>query len=236
MVPPGSRVADIGTDQALLPRWLLSSGRATHCIASERDPARLARAGVARERHPLRHRLELRHGDGLSVLEPTDAVDVLVVAGLGARATCRILGRSNLGRLGIRRLLLQPQTAPASVRRWLLDRGFGIVEERLIEDGGRFYPIIAAEPGVRVPVEGPVLCEEDLLEVGPCLLRSGAPEVGRFWQEELRRNEEILALGAAGLGRAEAMRRRDLSRRILTALPGITSAPSGKTRRCACPR
>jgi len=218
MVPPGSRVADIGTDRALLPRWLLSSGRAIHCIASERDPERLARALGPRERHPFRDRLVLRCGDGLSVLTPADRVDVLVVAGLGARATCRILGHALLGGLGIRRLVLQPQTAPASVRRWLWDHGFGIVEERLIEEGPRFYPIMAAEPGASGPGGGPLLSPEDLLEVGPCLVRSGAPAVERFWRGELLRNEEILALGAAGRGREEAMRRRDLSRRILRTL------------------
>ena len=35
MVPHGSRVADIGTDHALLPRMLLSGGRAAHCIARD---------------------------------------------------------------------------------------------------------------------------------------------------------------------------------------------------------
>ena len=35
MVPRDSRVADIGTDHAILPRRLLSSGRAAHCIASD---------------------------------------------------------------------------------------------------------------------------------------------------------------------------------------------------------
>jgi len=218
MVPPGSRVADIGTDQALLPRWLLSCGRALHCIASERDPGRLARARGLRDRHPLRDRLELRSGDGASVLAPEDRVDVLIVAGLGARATCRILARADLERLGIRRLLLQPQTAPAFVRHFVLERGFGIVEERLIEDAGRFYPILAAEPGARAPGGRSSLSPDDLLEVGPCLLGSGSPALERFWRQELRRNEEILALETSGRGRAAAQRRRDLSRRILEAL------------------
>ncbi len=237
MVPPGSRVADIGTDQALLPRWLLSSDRASFCVASERDARRLDRARGFPAGHPLAGRLDLRSGDGLEVLEPSDRVDVVVVAGLGAEATCRILGRARLAHLGVRRLVLQPQTDPARVRRWLLDHGFRIVDERLVEEGGRFFPVIAAEPGPETEAEaaGP-LSREDLLELGPCLLRSGDPAVARYWQGELQRMERILCSATSGRGRSEALSRRDLARRILATLDRITSELCGRTLPSGCPR
>jgi tRNA (adenine22-N1)-methyltransferase len=219
MVPDGSRVADIGTDHGLLPRMLLASGRAAHCIATDcaRGPRQqlvdFARRGTFVEK------LEFRSGFGLRVLGPDDRLDVVVLSGLGARAVTRILDDRPPAELGPVRLLLQPQSEPALVRRWLFDREFAIVEEKLIKDRERFYVVIAAEPGPGpFGCEHPVLDRSEIEEAGPCLVRSSDPLVREFWERLLRHQERILSHASGGRGREAAERWRATAERVLDCL------------------
>ena len=217
MVPPGSVVADIGTDHGLLPLRLLASGRAVRCVASEPSAARLAKARAVASRSPSRPALSLRIGDGFAVLAPEDGVDVAVIAGLGGHAVVRILDHPARDRLALRRLVLQPQTDPSLVRGWLVEHGFLHVDERLVLDRGRFYALIAAEPGWE-ELAHPVLSREDLLEAGPLLVLSRDPLVTLVWTRWLERHERILARARPSAARDEALRQRDLARRVLAAL------------------
>ena len=69
---------------------------------------------------------------------------------------------------------------------------------------------IAAEPaaGAASPWH-PRLGLDDLVEAGPCLVRTGGPLVFGYWERRLREQEQILGT-AAGPGRTEAQRVRDV--------------------------
>ena len=215
LVPCEARVVDIASGHGLLPQWLLACRRARACIATERD-----RQAAGRLRRPGRASgVEIRVGDGLDALEPGDDVDVLVMAGLGARSMLRILSAGVFDVGALHRLVLQPQTESGLLRRWLVERGRAIIDERLVVDRGRFYVVIAAEPanGTERPAH-PRLGFDDLMEAGPCLVRSGGPVVLRYWRRTADRLEGVLALSTTGTGRARARRGRDLARRVLAAL------------------
>jgi tRNA (adenine22-N1)-methyltransferase len=219
LVPRGSRVADVGTDHGRLPVLLLRTGRAGHCIATEPSEERLAPLRARLERSPRPRGLEIRVGDGLAPLHRSDRLDVLVLAGMGAPTICRILRQEELRRLGARRVVLQPQTDPAVVRRHLDFLRMTIVSETLLHRSGRFHLVMAAEPGRDDSrYSHPSLSREDLLEAGPCLVRDGGSSVQLYWQQQLRRNERILAAATPGSSKREALRLRDLARRILDSL------------------
>jgi tRNA (adenine22-N1)-methyltransferase len=210
MIPHGSRVADVGSGHGLLPRHLLESGRAALCVATERDERRLASV----LRHPG---VVLRHGDGLAPLLPSDRLDVVVVAGLGGPTIARILGSPRREALRPRRLVLQPQTGAADLRRWLAGNGLGLVDERLALADGRYYPVLAAEPGARS--QDPAgLDPEDLLEAGPCLVLRRDPLLRPLWEREEARLASILGRARPGRGRTAAEARLALARRVLAAL------------------
>ena len=145
LVPAGAAVAEVGTDAAALAVALLDAGRASRCVATDRSPAGLARARRRGTRHLASGALELRLGEGLAPLAAADRLDVLVLAGMGARSMVRILEDPRLAGLALRRLVLQPQTEPARLRRWLGEHGFAIVGESRASERGRDYLVIAAE-------------------------------------------------------------------------------------------
>ncbi len=219
-VPTAVGVVDVGSGHGRLPAWFALSGRAATTVATERDPAAApGLQGLAR-----RAGFELRFGDGLRALEPSDRAEVIVISGLGARSMLRILDSG--GRLvrGADRLVLQPQTESGLLRRWLVEHAYEIVGERMVVDRGRSYVVIAAEPRSRV--ERPshsALDFDDLMEAGPCLVRSGDASVAGYWAATRRRLERILARAGTGAERARASRGAALARRVLDALDGKTA-------------
>lgn len=211
-VPAGSRVADIGTDHALLPVYLVQTGRATKVVATDvhRGPWEAARAQVAR--HGLEGRIDVRLGDGLSVLLPDEA-DVIVLAGMGGMLIERILSAHPDRLRGVTRLVLQPNTDAARVRRWLRDHGFCLVDEELLEEDGRLYEVLVAEPGDgRAPYRDGELPEEELLEVGPHLWRKAAPLLLRKWEAERDHLARVCAQLARAESAAAAAKRAELER------------------------
>ncbi len=219
LVPPGARVAEIGTDHGRLPELLLRSGRVAECIGTERTERLLARARGRLERAALAERVTLRAGDGLEPLQRADRIEVLVLAGLGARTIRAVLGRRDPRDLGVRRLVLQPQSEPALLRRWLWDHDWRIVEERIVEERGRYYEIIGAERGApRTLPPDPALHPADLLAAGPRLLESADPLLRRVWSERLATIERALHAASAPGPRGRLRQRREQARRILAFL------------------
>ncbi|MBP1765362.1 MAG: hypothetical protein H6Q65_2420 [Firmicutes bacterium] len=145
-VPTGASVADIGTDHAYLPVFLLQSGVVNKAIAADihAGPYRAATETVAA--FGLLDSISVRFGNGLSVLAPSEA-DTVVIAGMGASTIIKILEASSDITNSLTRLILQPMTAAAALRRWLVENSWNIVEEELVEEDQILYEIIVAERG-----------------------------------------------------------------------------------------
>ena len=109
LVPQGCVLADIGTDHAYLPVWLLQKGQIKAAVAADiaAGPCRAAQTNIGM--YGLRGKIEVRMGSGLTVLKPGEA-DGAVIAGMGGSTQSTALGnlRNALGRL--RRELELPET------------------------------------------------------------------------------------------------------------------------------
>ena len=144
-VPPGAKLADVGTDHAYLPVWLLLHGRVECAIASDLRRGPLERARQTGNAWQV-HDLDLRLGDGLTGIRPEEA-DTIVIAGMGGEHIAAILAAAPWTRDGRHTLLLQPMTHAEDLRGFLADRGYAIVREALVRDRGTLYPVMEVRAG-----------------------------------------------------------------------------------------
>lgn len=144
-VPKGAAFADIGTDHALLPVWLVLQGRLRGCIASDLRPEPLRRAKATARQWDV-HGIQFRLCDGLSGVRPDEA-DVIAIAGLGGENIAAILSKAPWTKDGKRVLLLQPMTRAEALRGFLADNGYAIRREALARERGILYPVMEAVGG-----------------------------------------------------------------------------------------
>lgn len=144
MVPVGAHVADVGTDHGLLPAWLLGQGIAVSAIATDIRPGPLSRAEALRRERSL-DAMRCILCDGLEGIESFEA-DTVIIAGMGGENIAGIIHRAPWACQG-KLLLLQPMSRPEVLRHSLTDMGVAILEETLVRDSGRIYPVIRAQGG-----------------------------------------------------------------------------------------
>src|SRR5665647_455235 len=121
-VTAGSVAVDIGTDHAYLPIFLVETGVCQRVIATELRPGPFHSALQKVTEHKLEHRIDLRLGDGLNVIDPGEA-DVLVLAGMGGNTIREILAESPGITNKVRKLILQPMADHGDLRAWLVGNG-----------------------------------------------------------------------------------------------------------------
>lgn len=188
LVPPGCRLADVGTDHGYLPVYLLQQGRIQSAIAADIGAEPLEHARRTAEEYGVTG-LALRLCDGLADIRP-DEVDAVAIAGMGGETIIHILENAPWTKDGSHRLLLQPMTKAPDLRRWLSVNGYGFTGERLVWDKGHLYPVLCVRGG-----SCPALTEEQLL----CGVRlADDPLYGAY----LARHIEKLCRTAAGLRRS----------------------------------
>ncbi|MEW5920713.1 MAG: class I SAM-dependent methyltransferase [Bacillota bacterium] len=206
-IPEGTVVADIGTDHAYLPLYLVTQKACPRILAVEKSQKNCDRAREVVSLFNLEHKIEVRCADGLPALREEDGVAVIVIAGLGGKTICRLLMAAGNSLERYRRLVLQPMGDAPLLRRWLVARGFALTAERLAREKGHFYEIIAAERG-RMHVADPFY-----YELGPALLVSRDPLLVPWLQQKIRRCERILeGLQKAGSGEREGRYRYYVAR------------------------
>lgn len=149
-VPRGSRFADIGTDHAYLPVWLILHGRIEGAIAADLRSGPLERARQTARRYGVEERVDFRLCDGLEGVGPREA-EVIAIAGMGGETIAHILSAAPWTGEGGRTLLLQPMTGQPELRRWLGGAGYSIDGERICREGKRLYSIWRVRGGDMPP-------------------------------------------------------------------------------------
>ena len=128
LVPQNCVVADIGTDHAYLPVWLMQKGLIKAAIAADiaEGPCRAAQTNIGL--YGLKDKIEVRRGSGLTVLKPGEA-DGAVIAGMGGSTIVQILEESPEVAKTLKFLIVQPmaggrvKTAGAlQTKRWRKNR------------------------------------------------------------------------------------------------------------------
>ena len=144
MIPRGAALADIGSDHAYLPIYMISHEAVASAIASDISAPCVARAKDNAGRYGVADRISFRCADGLSGIRP-DECDTVVIAGMGGETMGAILEAAPWALE--KRLILQPASRAPFLRRWLYAHGCAVAEETVVRDSGRLYPVLAAAKG-----------------------------------------------------------------------------------------
>jgi len=159
----GETVADIGTDHAYIPIELVKKNLCKRVIASDVRPGP---ADTAR-RHILKQGLdiEVRVGNGLSVLSPFEADDI-IIAGMGGKLITEIL-EANKEIAFSSRLILQPMNGQYELRKYLYENKISVSKEDLTVEGFKVYNLLVAEK-----CENPVIYNEEIDFHLPAVLKN----------------------------------------------------------------
>ena len=205
-VPQGAAFADIGTDHAYLPVWLVVNGRVSHAIASDLRKGPLQRARETGRTYGAEG-IDYRLGSGLDTVQPHEA-DTIAIAGMGGENIASILAAAPWTADGNHTLLLSPHTKAEQLRRYLMEHGYAILREALVRDRGTLYPVMEVTAGEMTLTEGQIWG-------GAKLLRDPLGE--RYIIERIIRLQGAVA-GSNRSERPEDKEKADRLRDTLTAL------------------
>lgn len=189
-VPKGSVLADIGSDHAYLPCYLVEQDIVKKAIAGEvvEGPFNSAKANVLA--HGFNERITVRLGNGLQVIDVADSVNCITICGMGGELIVSILeaGRTQQKLNEVSRLVLQPNVAAHLVREWLVQHHYEIIDEEIVEEHDKIYEIIVAEKTDKV-----IVYTSDELQFGVHLSRVKNAVFIRKWQLEIEKYDKVIS-------------------------------------------
>ena len=130
LVTEGNRLVDVGCDHGYLPVYLIQQKKIPSAIAMDVRKGPLSRAQEHIRQYGLEEYIQTRLSDGLEGLKAGEG-DTLV-------------------RNSFSELILQPQSDIPHFRRFIQSEGWEITEEKMVEEDGKFYPMMRVVPGENV--------------------------------------------------------------------------------------
>ena len=185
LVTAGYQVADIGTDHAYIPIFLTETGKTDYAVAMDvnKGPLRKAQENICA--YKMEEQIETRLSDGFSALKVQE-VQSAVIAGMGGNLVIRILEEGHDVVSCLKECILQPQSEPDKVRAFLLQEGFFFIEEDMVEEDGKYYPMMKVRPPKKSGKK------DGQLQYGKLLLEKRHPVLKRYLEREIRIRTDIL--------------------------------------------
>lgn len=141
-VKKGAVVADIGTDHAHIPIYLIKNNIISRAYACDINAGPLEKAKENINYYGVKN-IELRLSNGLEKLK-TDEADTFIIAGMGGELIIDILDRGQGFFDKKNTFILSPHTKIEEVRNYLLRKGLKILKEDMCIDEGKFYTVMEA--------------------------------------------------------------------------------------------
>lgn len=210
LVSEGLVVADVGTDHGYIPIYLLEAGKCERAIAMDINKGPLLRAKEHIAEHGLHDKIEAKLSDGVRALSVGEC-DCVVVAGMGGALAVKIMEDGQAVFKNLKEFVLQPQSEIAKVRQYLFENEYCVVEEDMVLEDGKFYPMMKVKNGTSetyTPVE---LC------YGKGLLMRKHPILQQFLEKEVQTKEMILNHLKSESGVHIENRKKELQEELLLA-------------------
>lgn len=209
LVTADYKLADIGTDHAYIPIYLTQQKKITEAVALDVNEGPLQRAEEHIRENGLEAEIETRLSNGFQALQPGE-VQSAVIAGMGGGLVIRILTEGAEVVRKLEECILQPQSEIEKVRAFLLEKGYEFLEEDMVCEDGKYYPMMKAKPG---EMTGESWKPEEL-EYGKYLLATAHPVLKQFLEREIQICHGVLeSLAKQDTERAKE-RRREMEEQI----------------------
>lgn len=190
----GDTLVDIGSDHAYLPIYAIEQGLSQNAICGEvvKGPYESSIKNV-KENH-MDDRIDVRFGDGLTVLNENDQVDTITICGMGGPLISSIIETGFKHVATKPRIIAQANTYPYKVRQTMAKLNYEITEELQYKDGPHFYDIVVFDYS-----EKEVNYTELELKFGPLNLQRRTD----VFIEEVKREKEHIERILAGIKETE---------------------------------
>lgn len=170
-VKNGELIADIGTDHAYIPIYLIKNKIAKKAIAADISKGSCKKASLNINLRGLSDLIDVRCGNGLEVIKENEEPNVIVIAGMGGLMTISVLESNKRAVQCADQLVLQPQRDIDKVRKYIHSIGFKIESEKMLKEGDKFYNIINAVKGCEEYTEIEYLFGKKLMEERSSVLK-----------------------------------------------------------------
>lgn len=192
LVTPGYTIADVGTDHAYIPIYLVEKGIVQRAVAMDINEGPLDRATEHIKENKLENQIQTRLSNGLQHLQKGE-VDTVILAGMGGNLMINILNEDFNKTNSLKECILQPQSEVFKVRTFLLEKGFLFIEENMVLDDGKYYPMMKVIPPEKIEEIKPVFWSEIEIHYGKLLLEEKNPILKQFLERESGIRKDILS-------------------------------------------
>ena len=134
-------IADIGTDHGFVPNFLYEEDYNRKIIATDISLNSLNKAIEFSELRGNKGKIEHIVCNGLEKIPP---VDQIIIAGMGGILISKILDKDFEKARQAEKLILQPMQQVDYLRKFLYDKGFKILDEKIVFEDNKFFHIIVA--------------------------------------------------------------------------------------------
>ncbi len=223
-VSEGTVAADIGTDHAYVPIYLVGNKHHPSALAMDVKEGPLKRARENIKKYHLEDKISVRLSHGLSALCENEAESILI-AGMGGPLMASILteGRHLLPQ--VKELILQPQSELFAFRKYLQEHGFFIEKEDMVCEDGKYYPAMRVLPSrcfdhfkKENPTEPVLAVDEPWSEIellyGRHLIESRHPVLKEYLEKERRKLHQILSTLEANGSEKTKKKREEIKKKI----------------------
>lgn len=214
-VEQGTVLADIGSDHAYLPCWLIQKGLISRAIAGEvvKGPFESAKRNVQSE--GLVNKITVRLANGLRAIEQKDTVETVTIAGMGGSLIASILSNDPERLATVKRIIVQPNIHAMAIRQWAVDHSWKVVNEAIVKEDRKIYEVLVLERGKET------YSPEEML-MGPYLLQECDDVFLEKWQGELAELSRVITAltnsaqsSEAKMKRQQLTETKDLIERVL---------------------
>ena len=194
MVTAGYTLCDVGTDHGYVPIALVQGNIIPKAIAVDINKGPLERANEHIRANGLTEQITTRLSNGLEAIHDGE-VDSIVIAGMGGELVIHILTAGETVCRSAKELILQPQSEVSKVREYVRNTGYKIVDEDMILEDGKYYPMMKVRPPKKSGKKDGIKSEmwnDVQLQYGKLLLEKRHPVLKRYLEREIRIRTDIL--------------------------------------------